>query len=248
MIEAISQGRCINFHSLYGNIVCGNTANPIHQLSLGTSANSNEPVVNVETCQSDRSKITNFESWSRTWFIFAQVLTLYYPNLYLQLNTYHQQIATFASTYPTANWLAYDAAFRQSQANNPGLSWARDDNTLFNQYLRSAPPLPSTSLLDRYGQPSPVTSGPTHHSSGGSHTIRCSACGVTGHSQQQCTAGRIPQHNRPFRASQRSIRRHMCWQWNEGRNCPSDPCRGEHRCSFCHGYHPRHVCNIAPGR
>ena len=188
-----------------------------------------------------------------------QVFVHHRPHLAGQLVSYQTTISRFANEYHLNAWYAYDAAFRQRMANNPMLSWSTVDDEIFNAYLRSAPILPSTNLLNTPSQPAYTIPGAQR--SGPRATRLCFTCSSPDHVARVCplnnrptTGGgagfpprQQPRSQMPFRAppSQSPAWPYPdnCKNWNNGYPCPTGAtCTREHRCNFCNGLHARHSC------
>ena len=102
------------------------------------------PTISVRARQqSGATKISTFNQWARTWNEFFQASAFFHPHLVTPMIQYQANIARFASVYPRTAWMSYDAAFRQSVANNPSLSWGSINDELFNRFMRTAQLLPT---------------------------------------------------------------------------------------------------------
>ena len=144
-----------------------------------------------------------------------------------------------------------------------------EDITIFNSYLRAAPVLSSASLPVSSGGSSSSSSARSVSQSSNScwncgrygHFYRSCQYAVrppgnprprptpsqsasqtssasVARPQQGGTATAPPPFRAPQRAGQGSG---LCFAWNNGQQCPED-CRRDHRCTYCHGLHPRKDC------
>ena len=257
-ILQIKKGEFVNFHSLYTAITTGMAHGQEYTIALPSDNNwadtdSRQPTVAIRPRHAS-NRITSFVAWSRTWNDYLRVFVFYRPHLFNQLLHYQSIIAGFANIYPTEAWLAYDADFRQSVANNPSLRWDRIDDEIFNRRLRSVSAIrPSTSRT-------PTSTG----------SLICYRCGQEGHMARRCTRSYAQRGSRasfgghsnhpanlgvstvsstsstqPFQAPQRQ-RPRICFAYNDGRFCRVG-CQWGHRCSQCNGSHPRFACNNPSG-
>ena len=268
-IQQIQRGECINFHSLYSAIVHGSASRNGYSLAMDEQADSDLPTLSILKKSAVKDKIKNFAAWLRTWNVFMSVFIQYRPHLVPQLLSYQDTITQLASTYHTQYWLAYDAAFRQKMANNPFLRWDVEDITIFNSYLRAAPVLASASLpVSNSGPSGGAVARPASQSSSACwncgryghfyrachYAVRPSgpprprppppqiASQANPMPAAQPQQGGIATAPPPFCAPQRAGQgRGLCFAWNNGQQCPAD-CRRDHRCTYCHGLHPRKDC------
>ena len=72
--------------------------------------------------------------------MYFEATVRYHPNLLPHLAAYQVDMNRYARDYPPYAWVAFDAEFRQSVANNPGVSWDRLHSVAFHRHLRGAPP------------------------------------------------------------------------------------------------------------
>ena len=168
--------------------------------------------------------MTSFLTWLRTWNKYTNVVFHYRPHLLPQMFRYQAAITKHALRYPRDAWVSYDAACRRLLANNPTLSW--DDVILDNDLIESH--LRSSHVARVTERPA---SGP------------CFSCGQVGHLSRSCpVSARTSSARTPnFRAPQRQSG--PCFQYNDVGKCSTPGCRWAHRCSQCHGNHPRSACN-----
>ena len=88
-----------------------------------------------------RTRISDYLTWSQAWVVYFEATVRYHPHLLLpHLAAYQVDMNRYARDYPPYAWVAFDAEFRQSVANNPGVSWDRLQSMAFHRHLRGAPP------------------------------------------------------------------------------------------------------------
>ena len=224
------------------------------------------PTISVRARQqSGATKISTFNQWARTWNEFFQASAFFHPHLVTPMIQYQANIARFASVYPRTAWMSYDAAFRQSVANNPSLSWSSINDELFNRFLRTAQLLPTTTRATRTDSPgdSSGSSRPGLAARNQCYTCRefghlARVCPYRAHSVGTATTGSqsirqapqvtftqasttptMPNSMPAFRAPQRQ---RWCYAFNEGRLCQPN-CQWPHVCAKCSGAHPVSACN-----
>lgn len=230
-INQIRRGESINFDLLFSALTTGLCSTQAYTISLSEDLNSDSqrPTFAIAPKQAVKVKIDSFISWLRTWNEYLTTAIIFRPHLTHQMLQYQATMTRFANTYARPAWVAYDAAFRQSLANNPTLRWDRINDELFNRHLRSA-----AVVTTRVGT---MSTSPNFNS-------HCFNCRQIGHMSRNCpnrsNAG-INNGTPSFLAPQRQ-RPRTCFAYNDGRPCGPN-CHWPHRCSQCNGNHPRRECN-----
>ena len=87
-----------------------------------------------------RTRISDYLTLSQAWVVYFEATVRYHPHLLPHLAAYQVDMNRYARDYPPYAWVAFDAEFRQSVSNNPGVSWDRLHSMAFHRYLRGAPP------------------------------------------------------------------------------------------------------------
>ena len=192
-----------------------------------------------------RPKISDFNSWMVAWSNFMRVYTHFHPLRIHELIQYQSFICDFASQFTFSAWIGYEQMFRYRMALNPGLSWARVDEDLYNRYLRHWPLQTMCYVCRNFGHfanACPLRSGrnpgvlpfPAPQRSGASNSVNNSPSvpRASSSSVSRPDAGRGPRA---------AGTRHTCFYFNSN-GCNSERCNFEHVCNVCFGGHPASRC------
>ena len=139
LLEKLRTGMYVDFQSI------------LHASEGGGAALHPDPVVHSLTTQGvtldvamaprfRRTRISDYLTWSQAWVVYFEATVRYHPHLLPHLAAYQVDMNRYARDYPPYAWMAFDAEFRQSVANNPGVSWDRLHSMAFHRHLRGAPP------------------------------------------------------------------------------------------------------------
>ena len=159
-----------------------------------------------------RTRISDYLTWSQAWVVYFEATVRYHPHLLPHLAAYQVDMNRYARDYPPHAWVAFDAEFRQSVANNPG-PWT------------ACTPWRSIAICAALLLPPPVHATTAVGEGGGS-----------GH-----PAVRHPPAGRPTHPIGSGRRGGLCRDYN-ARSCTRAACRYEHRCTRCGGTHPAVSC------
>ena len=86
-----------------------------------------------------RPKISDLSSWMVAWSNFLRVYCHFFPHRVFELLQYQSLIVDFVAQFTFSGWVNYERMFRYRITLNPGLSWARVDEDLYNRFLRHSP-------------------------------------------------------------------------------------------------------------
>eukprot|EP00794_Sanderia_malayensis_P005838 gene5838-biopygen4840 len=96
----------------------------------------NLPLTSTPNLQLDRlvktlQPVCTFEDWAEAWAVFAFIVIKNATHKLPSSLAYFILIPKAHRDVPGSGWLAYDTAFRKQTANNPLISWATGDPTLY---------------------------------------------------------------------------------------------------------------------
>ena len=238
-IDKIKNHEYVNFDLLLPNYSPLNNDEYAFQLSAGAN-----PTVKLVPKNHARPKVSDFSSWMVAWTNFLRIYTHFYPHRVHELIQYQSFIADFAAQFSFQAWWNYDRLFRERIAQNPGLSWARVDEDLYNRYLRHSPLQVLCFSCRNFGHVAsacPLRSG----SMGSVPPFRAPQRPAGNADSHSSTISRPPSNSAP-RADdgrgQGTNRRDTCFYYN-GDGCNSNQCRYEHVCHICYGRHPASRCS-----
>lgn len=98
-----------------------------------------------------KSHVNGLKSWCLAWNNYLRCVVSFFPHLCHKMITYQTLVTQFANQYAFYVVYAFDHLYRLHMANDPSCRWDVIDDILFNQYLRGAPMLPSTSSSQSHG-------------------------------------------------------------------------------------------------
>ena len=213
-------------------------------------------------------RIRDFPSWTCAWNLYVQAYLSAKPTMFYQLFSYAKIFATMARKFKFENCYAYDKAFRTqiaAEIDTPPTyrttSWLRQNDDLYNMYLRDAY-LPSCFHCYSYGH---YIANCPFKTSKRVNPISSTTPAVASHNAQHgfwnnpysyvandtstrgtlSTNFRNPSTNHtistiPDQASSSNI---VCGRYNRTGFCQKPPCRLSHVCNKCQRPgHPGNRC------
>ena len=154
LLEKLCTGMYVDFQSiLHASEGSGAALHPepvVH--SLTTQGITLDIVMAPRFC---RTRILDYLTWSQAWVVYFEATVRYHPHLlpHLAYLVYQVDMNRYARDYLPYAWVAFDAEFRQSMANNPGVFWDRLHSMAFHRHLHGAPPASPRSRDDGSSHP-----------------------------------------------------------------------------------------------
>ena len=204
-------------------------------LALATLPGEAGATVQLIPQASARRRVTTLAAWAFAWANYLEVAAYFRPEWVSAFLSYQTMIFNFASLYPAADWIRYDALFRTAAARQPALVWDRPDERLFALCLsgRASVRLAGGGL------------------GGSSGSMRCFQCQGLGHRASACPQSRFARPVPP-RAPQGLTRPALpsgssgpmiCRNFNSRGVCEYTQCKFSHVCELCGLAHPRVQCS-----
>ena len=226
VMESIRKGEYVEFDSLISDCTFSFSAlSAEDEYALAhTKQTDGSAGLAIVKAKKAHTKVTDLQTWTMAWSIYAAILVEHDPSLAAPLLAYQCVIAEAAGTYRTSAWLAYDRAFRRMLATSENPDWSRIDPDLWQ----------------------------TRMVAGGVNAF-CSSCNRR-HARPNCTtqstqpfrasAGPRPaenQHGQQPLAPGAFSQRRVCIDFNRQR-CNRPVCVFAHKCSICRGDHTAQAC------
>ena len=165
--------------------------------------------------------VTDISVWVECYCLMAAVLGARYPASASNFWAYLRRIVRCARTFDCQNWVTYDSLYRRQAAATRSLSWATEDQSLYNESFS--------------GRAKPVA--------------RCKVCLSEYHSSDACPDAPRFLVGQPDAPASQPSSQEICRRFNEAR-CFASSCEYRHACSICSGNHPATTCGslLSPGR
>ena len=163
--------------------------------------------------------VSDISVWVECYCLMASVLGARYPASASNLWAYLRRIVRCARTFDGHSWVTYDRLYRRQAAASRTLSWAVEDQTLYNEAFS--------------GRAKPVA--------------RCKVCLSEHHSVDACPDAPRFLLGQPDAPASRLSSQEICRRYNEER-CFASSCKYRHACSNCSGNHPATNCGPSRAR
>lgn len=197
-------------------------------------------------------KIWEFSTWICAWNLFIQAYLSIKPDMHYPLACYQKIFCNLVRKFKFENCYAYDKAFRTqiaAEINTPPThrttSWERQNDDLYNLYLRDAY-LPACYHCSSYGHyiaTCPFKSAKRIHATSTIATSTAIASNSSQHgfrnfpqknNQYSYTANDTPDRSAPTPShSSNGTSNGTCARFNRGAYCKKPPCMFIHKCNRC---------------